>query len=72
MSNTIIQCTCYNYNYIIAVYNYVQRPFLRISWEKEEAKSRHVDFTMVKVKTDIAPDAEAATLVTGPEDSFDY
>lgn len=54
------------------VYNYVQRPFLRISWEKEEAKSRHVDFTTVKVKTDIAPDAEAATLLSGPEDNFDY
>lgn len=67
--------TCFLLNtntHLLAVYNYVQRPFLRVSWEKEEAKSRHVDFTMVKVKTDIAPDAEAATLVTGPEDSFDY
>ena len=54
------------------VYNYVQRPFLRMSWEKEEAKSRHVDFTCVKVKTDIAPDAEAATLLSGNEDNFDY
>lgn len=26
------------------VYNYVQRPFIRMSWEEEEAKSRHVDF----------------------------
>lgn len=26
------------------MYNYVQRPFIRMSWEKEEAKSRHVDF----------------------------
>lgn len=34
-----------------------------MSWEKEEHKSRHVDFTCVKVKTDIDPDAEAATLV---------
>ena len=57
---------------IAVVYNYVQRPFLRISWEKDESKSRHVDFTTVKVKTDIAPDAEAATLLSGPEDSFDY
>jgi hypothetical protein len=24
------------------------------------------------VKTDIAPDAEAATLLSGPEDNFDY
>jgi len=56
----------------IVVYNYVQRPFLRMSWEKDEAKSRHVDFTCVKIKTDIAPDAEAATLLTGQEDNFDY
>lgn len=54
------------------VYNYVQRPFLRVSWEKEEAKSRHVDFTCVKIKTDIAPDAEAATLLSGAEDDLDY
>lgn len=45
------------------VYNYVQRPYIQMSWEKEEHKSRHVDFTCVKVKTDIDPDAEAATLV---------
>lgn len=45
------------------VYNYVQRPFVSMSWEKEEAKSRHVDFTCVRVKTDIDPEAEAATLV---------
>lgn len=53
-------------------YNYVQRPFLCMSWEKEEAKSRHVDFTCVKIKTDIAPDAEAATLVSsGGEDTVE-
>ena len=57
---------------LAVVYNYVQRPFLRMSWEKEEAKSRHVDFTCVKIKTDIAPDAEAATLLSGNEDNFDY
>lgn len=33
------------------IYNYVQRPFLRMSWEKEEAKSRHVDFQCVKSKS---------------------
>lgn len=32
-------------------YNYVQRPFLHMSWEKEEAKSRHVDFQCVKSKS---------------------
>ncbi|KAF2362533.1 SKP1/BTB/POZ domain [Trinorchestia longiramus] len=38
------------------IYNYVQRPFMRMSWEKEEAKSRHVDFQCVKSKsvTDLA------------------
>lgn len=42
---------------------------MRLSWEKEDAKSRHVDFTCVKIKTEIAPDAEAATLVSpGEED----
>ncbi|XP_065897341.1 BTB/POZ domain-containing protein 10-like [Dysidea avara] len=51
-----------------AVYNYVQRPYIHMSWEKEEHKSRHVDFTCVKVKTDIDPDAEAATLVDPERD----
>lgn len=39
-----------------------------MSWEKEEAKSRHVDFTCVKIKTEIDPDSEAATLVSAGED----
>ena len=33
------------------VYNYVQRPFIHMSWEKEEAKSRHVDFQCVMFKS---------------------
>lgn len=33
------------------IYNYVQRPFLHMSWEKEEAKSRHVDFQCFKSKS---------------------
>lgn len=33
------------------IYNYVQRPFMRMSWEKEEAKSRHVDFQCVRTKS---------------------
>ncbi|KAM7363040.1 BTB/POZ domain-containing protein mrityu [Cochliomyia hominivorax] len=33
------------------VYSYVQRPFIHMSWEKEEAKSRHVDFQCVKSKS---------------------
>lgn len=38
------------------IYNYVQRPFIHMSWEKEEAKSRHVDFQCFKSKsvTDLA------------------
>ncbi|XP_055106803.2 BTB/POZ domain-containing protein 10-like [Symphalangus syndactylus] len=32
-------------------YNYVQRPFIRMSWEKEEGKSQHVDFQCVKSKS---------------------
>ena len=53
---------------ILVVYNYIQRPFVRMSWEKEDAKSRHVDFTCVKIKTEIAPDAEAATLMSAEEE----
>lgn len=34
-----------------AIYNYLQRPFIHMSWEKEEAKSRHVDFQCVKSKS---------------------
>lgn len=30
------------------IYNYVQRPFIHMSWEKEEAKSRHVDFQVCR------------------------
>ena len=29
----------------------MQRPFLHMSWEKEEARSRHVDFQCVKSKS---------------------
>jgi len=36
---------------VTVIYNYVQRPFLHMSWEKEEAKSRHVDFQCVKSKS---------------------
>ena len=49
---------------VSVIYNYVQRPFLHMSWEKEEARSRHVDFQCVKSKSltnlleAAAPDAE--------------
>lgn len=33
------------------IYSYIQRPFLKMSWEKEEAKSRHVDFQCVRSKS---------------------
>lgn len=32
-------------------YNFVQRPFVSLSWEKEEHRSRHVDFQCVKSKS---------------------
>jgi BTB/POZ domain-containing protein 10 len=44
------------------VYNYVQRPFICMSWEKDEAKSRHVNFICVRVKTDIDPESLPAVL----------
>ena len=34
----------------LVIYNYVQRPFIHMSWEKEGSKSRHVDFQCVKTK----------------------
>ncbi|CAF1088060.1 unnamed protein product [Rotaria sordida] len=34
-----------------AIYSYIQRPFLRMSWEKEEARSRHVDFQCVRSRS---------------------
>ncbi|XP_048353495.1 BTB/POZ domain-containing protein KCTD20 isoform X2 [Sphaerodactylus townsendi] len=48
------------------IYNYVQRPFIQMSWEKEEGKSRHVDFQCVRSKSltnlmvdeDVAEDQE--------------
>lgn len=42
-----------------AIYNYIQRPFIHMSWEKEENKSRHVDFQCVKSKS-VTNLAEAA------------
>ena len=45
--------------YFQVIYNYVQRPFIHMSWEKEEAKSRHVDFQCVKSKS-VTNLAEAA------------
>eukprot|EP00049_Salpingoeca_infusionum_P005507 m.92942 g.92942 ORF g.92942 m.92942 type:complete len:507 (-) comp12992_c0_seq9:2286-3806(-) len=32
-------------------YHYDQRPFLQLSWEKEEGRSRHVDFQFVRTNT---------------------
>uniref|UniRef100_A0AAY4C709 BTB domain-containing protein n=1 Tax=Denticeps clupeoides TaxID=299321 RepID=A0AAY4C709_9TELE len=45
------------------IYNYVQRPFIQLSWEKEEGKSRHVDFQCVRSKS--VPNL-TATLEEGP------
>ena len=63
------QCTILFHLYPV-IYNYVQRPFVRMSWEKEESKSRHVDFQCVKTKTGTpglveAVDEPAALAATG-------
>ncbi|CAD5211090.1 unnamed protein product [Bursaphelenchus okinawaensis] len=42
------------------IYNYVQRPFLHCSWEKEEARSRHVDFACPIVKSKSNPSLATA------------
>lgn len=42
------------------IYNYVQRPFLHVSWEKEEARSRHVDFACPIVKSKSNPSLASA------------
>lgn len=49
------------------IYNYVQRPFIHMSWEKEENKSRHVDFQCVKSKsiTNLAAAAAESTETFG-------
>ncbi|KAL0968551.1 hypothetical protein UPYG_G00268350 [Umbra pygmaea] len=57
------------------IYNYVQRPFIRMSWEKEEGKSRHVDFQCVKSKsiTNLAaaaadiPQDQLVNMLPGPQ-----
>ncbi|KFM57200.1 BTB/POZ domain-containing protein 10, partial [Stegodyphus mimosarum] len=61
------------------IYNYVQRPFIRMSWEKEEAKSRHVDFQCVRSKsiTNLAADgieasAPASAAVDGAGVDIEY
>lgn len=41
------------------IYNYVQRPFIHMSWEKEENKSRHVDFQCVGKSKSVTNLAEA-------------
>ncbi|XP_016421683.1 uncharacterized protein LOC107750689 [Sinocyclocheilus rhinocerous] len=33
------------------IYSYVQRPFIQLSWEKEEGKNRHVDFQCVRSRS---------------------
>lgn len=55
------------------IYNYVQRPFVRMSWEKEEAKSRHVDFQCVPSKSSTnlaegAPMIDADGLPLAPDE----
>ncbi|CDW57077.1 BTB 2 domain containing protein [Trichuris trichiura] len=42
------------------IYSYVQRPFIHMSWEKEEGKSRHVDFACPIVKSKSNPSLTSA------------
>ena len=53
------------------VYNYIQRPFIHFSWEKEEARSRHVDFQCppVNLTTNLA-DAASDTDIDQPPASL--
>lgn len=48
------------FNKAEVIYNYVQRPFLHCSWEKEEARSRHVDFACPIVKSKSNPSLASA------------
>ncbi|XP_061114549.1 BTB/POZ domain-containing protein KCTD20-like isoform X1 [Conger conger] len=52
------------------IYNYVQRPFIQLSWEKEEGKSRHVDFQCVRSKS-VPNLASAPTTPTPQVDELD-
>ena len=45
-----LNCTALSIFLSSVIYNYIQRPFVHMSWEKEESKSRHVDFQCVKPK----------------------
>lgn len=47
------------------IYNYVQRPAIHMSWEKEEAKSRHVDFQCVKLSKSVTNLSEALDPIDG-------
>ncbi|XP_033103472.1 BTB/POZ domain-containing protein 10-like [Anneissia japonica] len=49
------------------IYNYVQRPFIHMSWEKEEARSRHVDFQCVKSKSISNLSTASADLPINPD-----
>eukprot|EP00050_Salpingoeca_kvevrii_P006970 m.292964 g.292964 ORF g.292964 m.292964 type:complete len:408 (-) comp12705_c0_seq1:96-1319(-) len=40
-----------NGNKVEAVYQYEQRPFIKLSWEKDEIKSRHVDFQTIRARS---------------------
>ncbi|PIO71452.1 hypothetical protein TELCIR_06646, partial [Teladorsagia circumcincta] len=51
---------CFLHTSVLVIYNYVQRPFVHCSWEKEEARSRHVDFACPIVKSKSNPSLAAA------------
>ncbi|VDD90684.1 unnamed protein product [Enterobius vermicularis] len=48
------------FNKAEVIYNYIQRPFVHCSWEKEEARSRHVDFACPIVKSKSNPSLASA------------
>ncbi|VDN02579.1 unnamed protein product [Thelazia callipaeda] len=55
------------FNRAEVIYKYVQRPFVHCSWEKEEARSRHVDFACPIVKSKSNPSLASAASDSIPQ-----
>lgn len=53
-----------------ASYFYVQRPFIRLSWEKEDARSRHVDFQCIRSRSRSAGSLAAAAMDLPVDDAI--
>ncbi|VDO13789.1 unnamed protein product [Brugia timori] len=60
------------FNKAEVIYNYVQRPFVHCSWEKEEARSRHVDFACPIVKSKSNPSLASAASDPIPQVSEEF